>query len=88
MSATSVGMNGDRIEFLNLARLQKSAKVYDMVYSPLITPLIHEASGMGLMVSNGLGMLASQGERAFTIWTGQTPPKGLMKQFLTGICCS
>ncbi len=88
VNTTSIGMNGDRIEFLNLAMLSKSAKVYDMVYSPLITPLIHEASGMGLMVSNGLGMLASQGERAFTIWTGQTPPKGLMKQFLTGICCS
>jgi len=88
VNTTSVGMNGDRIEFLNLALLPKSAKVYDMVYSPLITPLIHEASGRGLMVSNGLGMLASQGERAFTIWTGQTPPKGLMKLFLNGICCS
>lgn len=88
VNTTSVGMNGDRIEFLNLAMLPKSAKVYDMVYSPLITPLIHEASGMGLMVSNGLGMLAAQGERAFNIWTGKTPPKGLMKLFLNGICCS
>lgn len=88
VNTTSVGMNGDRVDFLNLAMLPKSAKVYDMVYSPLITPLIHEASGMGLMVSNGLGMLASQGERAFYIWTGQTPPKGLMKLFLNGICCS
>lgn len=88
VNTTSVGMNGDQVDFLNLAMLPKSAKVYDMVYSPLITPLIHEASGMGLMVSNGLGMLASQGERAFYIWTGQTPPKGLMKLFLNGICCS
>lgn len=43
---------------------------------------------MGLMVSNGLGMLASQGEQAFNIWTGHALPKGLMKLFLTGICCS
>lgn len=88
VNTTSVGMSGDRMEFLNLAMLPKSAKVYDMVYSPLITPLIHEASGMGLMVSNGLGMLAAQGERAFSIWTGKTPPKGLMKLFLNGICGS
>ncbi len=88
INTTSVGMNGDNIDFLNLTHLSKSAKVYDMVYSPAITPLIHEASGMGLMVSNGLGMLASQGERAFTIWTGLKPPRGLMKRVLEGICCT
>jgi len=43
---------------------------------------------MGFMVSNGLGVLASQGERAFNIQTGHAPPKGLMKLFLNGICCS
>lgn len=88
LNTTSVGMNSDKIDFLNLSLLPKSAKVYDMVYSPVITPLIHEASGMGLMVSNGLGMLAAQGELAFTVWTGIAPPRGLMKRVLEGICCT
>lgn len=88
INTTSVGMYSDKIDFLDLSLLSKSAKVYDMVYSPVITPLIHDASGMGLMVSNGLGMLAAQGELAFTVWTGVTPPKGLMKRVLEGICCT
>ncbi len=88
INTTSVGMNSDKIDFLDLSLLSKSAKVYDMVYSPVITPLIHDATGMGLMVSNGLGMLAAQGELAFAVWTGFKPPKGLMKRVLEGICCT
>lgn len=86
INTTSIGMNGDRIDFVDLAKLPRSAKVYDMVYSPAVTPLMREASERGIMVSNGLGMLAAQGERAFTVWTGQEPPQGFMKQVLEGIC--
>ena len=84
INTTSLGMKGDRIDFLDLAMLPPYAKVYDMVYSPAITPFMSEAAEKGIMVSNGLGMLAAQGERAFRIWTGQTPPKGLMKLVLQG----
>lgn len=87
VNSTSIGMNGDRIGFVDLATLPKSAKVYDMVYSPPETPLLREAASIGIEAVNGLGMLAAQGERAFTIWTGITPPKGLMKLVLQGVCC-
>lgn len=88
INTTSIGMNSDRIDFLDLTQLSRSAKVYDMVYTPAISPLLFEASGMGHKVSNGLGMLAAQGEQAFYIWTGQNPPKGLMKRVLEANCCS
>lgn len=87
INTTSLGMHGERIDFIDLAGLPASAKVYDMVYSPPLTPLMTEAAVRGLMVSNGLGMLAAQGEKAFRIWTGQSPPKRMMKRVLQALCC-
>ena len=82
LNTTSLGMNGERIEGINLALLPKHAKVYDMVYSYAGTPLVKEASAFGLRTANGLGMLVAQGERAFEIWTGQRPLGGVMRQAL------
>jgi shikimate dehydrogenase len=86
VNTTSLGMNRESLPFLRLDRLPRTARVYDMVYAPPVTPLLQEAVGLGLKGTNGLGMLAAQGELAFTIWTGITPPSGLMKSVLDGIC--
>lgn len=85
INTTSLGMNGERIEGIDLPDLPENTKVYDMVYSPSGTPLVQEASARGLLAVNGLGMLVAQGERAFKIWTGQKPPEGVMRQALAGI---
>jgi shikimate dehydrogenase len=82
LNTTSLGMNDERIECLNIADLPEHAKVYDMVYSSSGTPLVTEASQAGLRVANGLGMLVAQGELAFEIWTGQKPPEGVMRKAL------
>ena len=86
VNTTSLGMNRDSLPVLHLSSLPHTATVYDMVYAPPVTPLLQEAVGLGLKGTNGLGMLAAQGELAFTIWTGVTPPSGLMKSVLDGIC--
>ena len=86
VNTTSLGMNRDAVPFLRLANLPRTAMVYDMVYAPALTPLLQEAAGLGLRAANGLGMLAAQGELAFTVWTGNIPPFGLMKSVLDGIC--
>jgi shikimate dehydrogenase len=86
VNTTSLGMNCDSLPFMQLTRLPRTAIVYDMVYAPPVTPLLQEAARLGLKEANGLGMLAAQGELAFTIWTGITPPSGLMKNVLDGIC--
>ena len=82
VNATSVGMKGDKLAWLDLDLAKKGAKVYDMVYSPLVTPLIEAANRLGLPAANGLGMLAGQGELAFRIWTGKDPGQGVMRQAL------
>lgn len=79
LNTTSLGMNGERIEGINLSELTAGAMVYDMVYSRTGTALVKEAAAIGLLSANGLGMLVAQGERAFEIWTGQRPPEGVMR---------
>ena len=84
LNSTSLGMNRDALPVVRLTGLPRTARVYDMVYAPRVTPLLKEATRLGLKGANGLGMLAAQGELAFTIWTGITPPSGLMKGVLDG----
>jgi shikimate dehydrogenase len=79
VNTTSVGMNGSSFDGLDLDALAPDSRVYDMVYSPPETPLLVAARGRNLTCANGLGMLASQGEAAFSLWTGMEPPGGLMK---------
>ena len=79
VNTTSVGMNGSSFDGLNLPSMASHAKVYDMVYSPAETPLLADARRNGLACANGIGMLAAQGEAAFSIWTGVESPPGLMK---------
>jgi len=86
VNTTSLGMNRDTLPFVRLTGLPRTAGVYDMVYAPPVTPFLQEAVGLGLKGANGLGMLAAQGELAFTIWTGITPPSGLMKSVLDANC--
>ncbi len=78
VNATSLGLKGEKIDGLDLALLPAAAKVYDMVYGAVATPLVQQAMQLGLAVSDGLGMLVAQGERAFEYWTGMAPPSGLM----------
>ena len=86
LNTTSLGMNHEKIPFLRLNTLPRTAKVYDMVYAPRVTPLLSETYGVGLRGANGLGMLVAQGELAFTIWTGENSPSGVMKSALDAIC--
>lgn len=86
VNTTSLGMNNENIPLLHLGSLPRTARVYDMVYSPYVTPLLREAAARGLKSANGLGMLAAQGELSFTIWTGSVPPSGLMRSALDAVC--
>ena len=79
LNTTSLGMKNETIPFLKVTALQTSVKVYDMVYTPAVTPFLREAMSRGITCANGSGMLIGQGEYAFNIWTGRMPPPGLMK---------
>jgi shikimate dehydrogenase len=73
VNTTSLGMTGQPALDLRLEDLRKSAVVADVVYAPLITPLLREAKDLGLRHADGLGMLLHQAVRGFSLWFGVTP---------------
>ncbi len=70
VNTTSLGMAGQPQLELNLAQLKLSALVADIVYSPLQTPLLHEAQAKGCQTINGLAMLMHQAAPGFQQWFG------------------
>lgn len=73
VNTTSIGMHGTGFENLPLALLPERALVTDIVYTPLITPLLAEARRMGRPVVDGLGMLLHQAVPGFAAWFGTNP---------------
>jgi len=73
VNTTSVGMHGTAFPELPLARLPRTALVTDIVYVPLVTPLLAEARAQGLRTVDGLGMLLHQAVPGFEAWFGTRP---------------
>ena len=57
--------------------------VYDLVYAPAETELLHAARASGCQTIGGIEMLIAQAERQFELWTGQRPPAGLFEAAAT-----
>ena len=79
VNATPLGMKGE-IPISNTECLHEGLTVYDLIYTPLSTPLLEEARGRGAKTINGLSMLVYQGAASFKLWTGKEPPISVMKQ--------
>ena len=73
VNATSLGMKGQPALDVDLGGVAGDAVVADIVYVPLVTPLLAQARGRGLVVSNGLDMLLHQAVRGFELWFGVRP---------------
>jgi len=82
VNATPVGLHGEDIDILPLDNIKSSALIYDMIYSFGETPFVKVARLGGFVATDGLGMLAGQGEDAFFLWTGVRLPTGFMRKFL------
>ena len=73
VNATSLGMAGKEALSIDLAALPKLALVNDIVYTPLMTPLLEQAKARGNKIVDGLGMLLHQAVPGFTAWFGAKP---------------
>lgn len=73
VNTTSLGMDGEAGAGLDTALLPDSALVTDIVYVPLETPLLAQASRRGLRTADGLGMLLHQAVPGFERWFGTRP---------------
>jgi shikimate dehydrogenase len=73
VNTTTLGMYGQPELALAVERLPPHAIVSDLVYVPLVTPLLAAAKARQLRSADGLGMLLHQAVRGFTLWFGQKP---------------
>lgn len=85
VNTTSLGMEGQKPLEISLDTLSKEAIVNDIVYSPLMTPLLTEAKTHGNPYVTGIGMLLYQAQPAFKLWTNILPEvdEGLIKRMMT-----
>jgi shikimate dehydrogenase len=75
VNASSLGMVGQESLSLDLSPLPDDAIVYDLVYAPIITPLLADAEARGLTTIDGLDMLVGQAALAFELFFGAAPPR-------------
>lgn len=73
INTTSAGMKGNEPLDIDLSRLAPAAVVYDIVYNPLVTPLLRDAGAHGHKTIDGLGMLMHQAVPSFEAFFGVTP---------------
>ncbi|WP_310600667.1 shikimate dehydrogenase [Desulfobulbus sp.] len=83
INTTSAGM-APHIEAMPIAPelLPHFPVVMDIVYAPLETRLLREATARGCRAIDGLTMLQYQGAAQFTLWTGREAPHPAMRQAL------
>jgi shikimate dehydrogenase len=73
VNATKLGMPGQPELILDVSRLPADAAVADLVYVPLVTPLLRSAMARDLRTADGLGMLLRQAVPQFRRWFGIKP---------------
>ena len=81
VNCTTVGMSHGPDEHgspVAAAQIPATAIVNDVVYTPLITPILKEAAAAGATALGGLHMLVYQGVLSFQMWTGVDAPVDVM----------
>ena len=76
INTTSAGMNDNSSLDIDLTNIKNNSIIYDIVYSPLITPLLQQAktlSNKNLIILDGFHMLIYQAAKSFEIWFNQSP---------------
>ena len=73
INSTSLGLAGKPLLEILLDALPAHALVTDIVYAPLMTPLLVQAQARGLATVDGLGMLLHQAAPGFEAWFGVKP---------------
>jgi len=73
VNTTTMGMQGQPALDLSLDQLPAAAVVHDIVYTPLITPLLADAQQRGHKIVDGVGMLLHQATPGFEKWFDTTP---------------
>lgn len=84
IQTTSVGMDKSSTP-LSLEGLRQNTVVCDIIYRPLVTPMLREAQHRGAIVVTGVAMFVGQGALSFEKWTGVKPDETIGKKLIEGL---
>jgi shikimate dehydrogenase len=73
VNTSALGMEGSNVPTIDFSPLNEGAVVTDIVYAPLITPILSMAAAQGFKTVDGLGMLLHQAVPGFEKWFGIRP---------------
>ena len=82
VNATPLGMNQRDPSPIPARLLAPHHMIFDCVYGPSKTPLLHAADEAGARGANGLSMLLHQGALSFSIWFDREAPIDAMRKAL------
>jgi len=77
INASAAGMTGKPKLDISLENGRTGALVYDLIYTPRMTPLMRDAKANGMEILGGLEMLIAQARPSFKLFFGQMPPLNL-----------
>ena len=83
VNCTSLGMHHGPDETASpmaASQIPPSALVYDLVYNPMLTPLLREAHSVGAPTLGGISMLVYQGAASFELWLERPAPVSVMME--------
>ncbi len=81
VNCTSLGMHHGPDEAASpmaASQIPPAALVYDLVYNPMLTPLLREAHSAGAPTLGGISMLVYQGAASFELWLERPAPVSVM----------
>lgn len=73
VNTTSLGMDSSDAIAIDFTVMRPGALVTDIVYVPLLTPILAQAQEQGVPIADGLGMLLHQAVPGFEKWFGKRP---------------
>ncbi len=83
INTATASMDATHPPLISADWLQPTTIVYDIVYTPPVTPLMRAAAARACETLGGIGMLVHQGAIAFEKWTGVAPCTETMHRALS-----
>ena len=82
VNATPLGMEPDTRSPLTEEQLYPELTVFDLVYTPPVTPLIERAQAKGCKTITGTGMFTEQAREQFYLWFGIDLPAETLRKYI------
>jgi shikimate dehydrogenase len=82
INATPVGMEPDTRSPVPSEWLRPEMVIFDLVYTPPLTPLLREAKNIGCSTISGIQMFIHQAREQFLLFTGISAPLSLIQDLM------